>query len=200
MKGKHYSRYKIFCLLAFIMCMPFSAMATPLTMEYAVTDLGTGLYQYDFELILDNHDGTWVSGNEWDWIIFGDVPYDDRPSPIADFSNFVATDLPTGSFLTGSSGGHNGPTLAIGDNSVSLPGWTPTAIGESLLWSGTSATFLDQSELLWSSLITGGGAQYVSFEVANLVSYTAPAPTVLGLMSIGLLGVSAATRRRNKMH
>ena len=199
MKGKHYSRYKIYCLLAFIMYMPFTAMATPLTMEYAVTDLGTGLYQYDFELILDNHDGSWVSGNEWDWITFADAPVGST-SPLADFSNFVATDLPAGSILTNSSGGHNGPTLALTNGSAGLPGWVPAAIGESLLWSGTSATFLGQGDLLWSSLITGGGASSVSFEVANLVSYTAPAPTVLGLMSIGLLSVGAATRRRKKLN
>lgn len=197
MKDKHHSRYNINWLLAFIVYMPFSVMATPLTMEYTVNDIGGGLFQYDFELMLDNNDNTWVSGMEWDWIIFGDVSFGNT-SPLADFGNFVATDLPTGSTLITTSGGHNGPTLEIGGD-VLLPGWNPTAIGESISWQGTSAAYLWQGELLWSSLVTGGGATSVQFEVANNVN-SVPEPTILGLLSLGLVGLGAATKRRNRMH
>ena len=51
------------------------AVAAPLTMTYIVHSVGAGMYQYDFSLTLDNHDGTWSPGNpqeQWDWIMFGD--------------------------------------------------------------------------------------------------------------------------------
>ena len=38
-----------------------NANATPLSMDYVVTDIGGGTYQYDFTLTLDNNDGSWVA-------------------------------------------------------------------------------------------------------------------------------------------
>ena len=42
------------------------ASATPFTVYYDVTDLG-GSYQYDIDVVLDNNDGSWSSGQEFDW-------------------------------------------------------------------------------------------------------------------------------------
>jgi hypothetical protein len=88
------------------------AGATPLRMEYSVTDLGAGAFQYEFSLILDNHDGTWFTGQGFNWIIFGDNRYDYGSSPL---TNFVgdSTDLPIGPFTyyNISVGEHEGPTL-----------------------------------------------------------------------------------------
>jgi len=38
--------------------------ATPLILDYTIQDIGAGKYKYDFELVLDNHDATWVAGQQ----------------------------------------------------------------------------------------------------------------------------------------
>ncbi len=83
-----------FMILSIFFAASFSG-ATPLRLEYSVEDLGTGLFQYEFSLILDNNDGSWFSGQGFNWIIFGDNlhPYSNSP-----LTNFVgnSTDLPVG--------------------------------------------------------------------------------------------------------
>ena len=54
------------------------AGATPLGLNYSVTSLGSW-YNYDFELILDNNDGSWAAGQGWNWLIFGDQVAGDSP-------------------------------------------------------------------------------------------------------------------------
>ncbi len=162
------------------------AGATPIVLEYAVTDIGGGLYDYEFTVTLDNSDGNWVPGQMWDWLIFGDQQQ--GASPLADFVGDLS-DLPIGPWTSYafSSGFHNGPTLLAFPD----PGWIPGSVGESLSWSGTSTANLGQGELLWSTLITGGGAMPVTFMVANLI----PAPGTIALLGlVGLMG----TRRRRK--
>lgn len=170
-----------------------TAHSTPLILDYEITDLG-GLFQYDFTLTLDNNDNSWVLGHEWDWIVFGDVPIFET-SPLADFGDFVAVDLPIGSSLAGSSGGHNGPTIAVAGSGVLPPGWKPSAIGDSIAWQGTSASFLPQGDLLWSTLITGaGGGVLANFETAHLIS-SVPEPATIILLSLGLAALGWSRRK-----
>ena len=173
--------------------------ATPLTMSVDTTNLG-GSYVYDFTLILDNHDNSWVSGNQWDWIVFGDNDYDNNYNGF-DMNGGLAggidwTTLSSSSHIdsiTTTVGVHNGPTLAISSNSVVLPGWLPTFVGDSISWTGTSSVHIASDEMVWSSLIVGGGAEAVYYEQAKQVSV--PEPGVFSLIASGLIGFIGFARR-----
>jgi hypothetical protein len=128
--------------------------ATPLRLEYSVEDLGGGSFQYHFSLILDNNDGSWFSGQGFNWIIFGDNPYPYSSSPLTDFVGNPA-DLPIGPFTkyTRSGGDHSGPTLMNYYKDGELqPPWIPSYVGDSLHWSGTSSANLYQGSLFFTNL------------------------------------------------
>lgn len=174
-----------------------SVTASPLRLDYSITDLGGSLYDYDFILSVDDHDGSFQVGQGWNWITFGDVLA--APSNLTNFV-FDASDFPVGPFLSGSSssGGHNGPTLLEFDFS-SAGGWHPTAVGDSLAWSGTSDAYLGQGELKFSTLnFSGPGTTYADFETANLVHAQGPAVpeevSVLPLLGIALAAIAGARR------
>jgi hypothetical protein len=137
---------------------------SPLSLYYTVTDLGDGTYQYDFTLLLDNHTGDWVPQQGWGWLVFGDAPY--QASALADFQ-MAPDEFPVGPWTSIglSSGYHNGPTF----ESVSSL-WVPANIGDRLSWSGTSASFLDQGQLQFSTLNTRNGATAADFETAVLTA------------------------------
>ena len=170
-----------------------SASAQSLELDYSVTPTAGNLFHYYFTLRLANQDNSWAPGQQWDWIIFGDVGFP-GPSPITDFFNFASSD-PQAS-LSFSSGGHNGPTIAYGPSSVVLPGWEPSAIGATLTWSGDSMTRLGAGQLLFSTLVTGNGAVGSDFQVANLVSGAVPEPATWAMMIGGIGMVGGAMRRR----
>lgn len=159
-----------------------TAYATPLRMDYAVTDLGGGLWDYDFYLTLDDNDHSWQYGNGWGWVIIGDAQ--SSSSPLYDFAGDYG-DFPVGPWdgWSTSSGYHNGPTL-----SYVLDCWVPQEVGETLHFSGTSTVLLHEGEMLWSSIYTQGGAQTVEFATANLI----PAPAALSLLAMAGL----VSRRR----
>jgi hypothetical protein len=187
-------------LLSLCLSVP-AAEATPLRMDYTISDLGA-TYRYDFTLTLDNHDATWAPGQEWDWIIFGDNDsadtrngFDTNGGGLGGDTWVTLSFAPPITNIFDSSGGHNGPSLAISTHGLLLPGWMPTAIGQSLVWAGTSTVFIPDGQLYWSSLFVGG-ARTVDFELAHGTLAAVPEPTTLSLLGLGLAG--AAVRRFKK--
>ena len=190
-------RKRVFALLIVVsiisVCIAGRTEATPIRLDYQITDLGGGLYDYEFTLVLDDHDSSWAAGQGWTLVCFGDA--DSSPSPLTDFIGDTG-DLPVGSwtYYTSCTGYHNGPVIGPdGDY------WIPTAVGESLFWSGTSTAYLGQGELLFSTLDVTGGADWVDFVPANLVTNNViPAPGAMLLVCIGFLGcrISGIIRRK----
>lgn len=184
----------LFALVAGSLSAASAHAALELRMDYAVTALGGGQFQYDFALVMDNHNSTWTPGQGWTWIIFGDATFGNT-SPLTGFIGNVGS-LPSGfTGFTDSSGGHNGPTLSpvVGNH------WIPTAVGQRITWSGTSTADLQQGSLLFSTLQNTGGATLANFVVANRVASinpTVPEPASLALWSLGALGCAVWARRR----
>ncbi len=169
--------------------------ATPLSMNYQITGLGGGSYQYDFNLVIDNNDGSWVPGQRWNWLIFGDA--NSVSSPLTNWAPITPSPLPQWIF-TSTAGGHNGPTLigaTLGDATIPAKFWTPTAVGQSLSWSGTASAFLGQDQMLFSTLIVQGGAVPATFKVANFTGVV-PEPSTYALLGIGILGMLAFYRKK----
>ena len=172
------------------------AGATPLGLNYSVTSLGSW-YNYDFELILDNNDGSWTAGQGWNWLIFGDnVRY---ASPLTGFIG-NESDLPVGpwTYYFTTQGVHNGPTF--GDYQLS---WVPSSIGETLSWSGISTAYLAQGELLFSTLGSFNGAVMADFDTAKLVTASSapvPEPATILLFTTGLIGLVGFSRKSKKKY
>ena len=174
-----------------------TAQATPLRLDYTVTDNGNNQYAYQFQLILDNNDNSWVSGQGWGVIRFGNgVRGESGPR----LTNFVGDDsaLPVGPFTT-----YIDPTGLFGpgldgadpnDNSKAAI-WVPTAVGQSLYWSGTSNVNLAQGQLNFRAARTVGMPG--SSGVATLVDsiQVIPEPGTMVLAGMGLLLLGAKTRR-----
>jgi hypothetical protein len=143
---------------------------SPFSLYYMITDLGNGTYDYSFDLVLDNNSGTWAAGQGFGWFIFGDAQ--DMPSPLADFQMDDGV-FPVGPWddITISSETHNGPTFIpiYDEENLEWVTWVPSGIGDSLQWSGVSAAYLDQGQMLFSSIHTEGGAPIFEFEVATLI-------------------------------
>lgn len=184
------------------------AYATPLRLDYSVTPTSSNLYHYDFSLTLDNHDGSWVAGQSWNWIVFADAPYG-SVSPLRDFV-LESLSPGTGMHLSTTSGGHNGPTFItnkVYENGIYEKGWEPGSIGDKLTWSGTSTADLSEVPLSFSTLIGVLGGEYYSpnradFEAAQYSpnredsepayfepeASTVPEPSTFALLGAGLLG------------
>jgi len=178
------------CALTLMLCTGMSN-ASPLDLSYSVTDLGSGIYDYDFTLTLDNNDSSWASGQGWTWLTFGAEKSVSAGgtgvSPLTGFVGDLASFVggPWNAFTT-SSGGVNGPTL-----SHPTSYWTPTAIGEMVMWSGTSSALLGQGQLLFNTLLVNGPSTVkADFQVANLIATPIPAaafmfaPALLGFMGL----------------
>ena len=165
-----------FVALAVLSLAVSSAQADPTTLWYEVTDIGGGLYDYEFSLVLDNHDGTWTPGEKWINIIFADSA--GFPMLLIDFVGDPG-DLPIGPFddYGWVIGAHYGYTLV-----PRTRWWEPTAVGESLNWSGTSTVFVGPGDMLYSIQPTMHGLPRVEFKPARYV----PVPGAILLGSIGL--------------
>lgn len=187
----------VLCSLLLALTAFSIATATPLRLEYSVTDLGGGVNEYEFNLSLDDNDDSWTTGQGWALLVFGDVP--SGTSPLNDFA-IDSSDFPVGPWtsLVGASGGHNGPVFYPYPMDVS-DFWVPTSIGETLTWSGTSGSYLGQGELFFSTLRSIEGGVRADFEVAYL-SDTAPVPepaTAL-LLCFGLIGFAGFRKKFRK--
>jgi hypothetical protein len=171
-------------VLAFSITSP--THATPLRLDYTVEDLGGGLFDYDFRLVVDNNDQSYVPGQGWNWIIFGDIrgPSGNTPSPLTNWVGDLSNSSP---FITGfseSGGFHNGPTLLGTDNEFTesvLAVWKPKGVGDFLQWSGNSTANLLQGDLLFSTLQARLSESppvdfgvRADFEVANRVNFLEP--------------------------
>lgn len=105
------------------------ANATPFTLEYSILDLGVDGYQYNFELILDNNDGSFEAGQQFDWLTFGNQVVEDGSSGA--YGSWSWLTVPTGFVTTSTSGSRNGPTLQYGETLL-LPGYSPPKSGKCL--------------------------------------------------------------------
>lgn len=142
-----------------------TASATPLRLDYCIQATGPGQFRYTFTLTLDNNDNSWAPGQGWGWLIFGDAS--GQTSPFNGFTPDPGT-FPLGPWtgLTSSGGGHNGPTF----DPVVGADWVPSAVGDSLTWSGTAPAYIAPPGMKFSTLQASGGAVPANFEVAVRVA------------------------------
>jgi hypothetical protein len=85
--------------------------SAPFTLDYSVTPVGPN-YQYNFSLVLDNNDGSWVPGQEFNWLIVGAAV--NQPSPFAELDSFF-TSIPANSYATSTSGFFKRPHFVLRD-------------------------------------------------------------------------------------
>ena len=153
----------LFAAIAMAAVAGTSTAASPLTLAYCITDDPSGGYIYTFTLTLDNHDGSWESGQGYNWITFGDVFLADSNFP--DFVGFLPAPAPfDDEGYSYSGGGHNGPTLLDFGVDNDFRGWIPANVGDSITWSGHSNIFLGADEMEWSNLV--GSGVHADFETA----------------------------------
>jgi hypothetical protein len=179
------------------------AQAASLNLNYTVENLTDGWFNYSFQLKVDNTDNSYVPGQAWRVIIFGDTPFISPVRPEeGTLRNWVGDLSKSSPWITAfgvTVGGHNGPTLAGPGNSV-LEWWTPSDVNDYLYWSGKSTAKLSQGELLFSTLAgTLNGATPADFKVANEVdSLAVPEPlTVFGsILGLGILGAVKQKRKQ----
>jgi hypothetical protein len=154
-------------------------------------DLGGGLYEYDFSLRVNTNPQTWVPGQGYGGLIFGDVPSANAPSPLADFTMTSSIPGPwTG--LGSASGYHNGPSFRPStDGSLNPILWTPTSTADRLNWTGTSHT--NTTTLFWSTGFTSNGATPAEFTPVVIVPE--PSPLYLGLVVALVIGCVAGVSR-----
>jgi hypothetical protein len=182
------------------------AQAASLNLNYTVENLKDGWFNYSFQLRVDNADNSYVPGQAWRWIIFGDVEGKDdgnrhfsAESNLPNWVGDLSKSSPWISAFHISSGGHNGPTLAGNPGDSVFTWWTPSDVNDYLYWSGKSTAKVPRGELLFSTIDgTLNGATPANFKVANEVdSLAVPEPlTVFGsILGLGILG---AVKRKRK--
>ncbi|HMO15679.1 MAG TPA: hypothetical protein PKD64_10260 [Pirellulaceae bacterium] len=183
-------------VLAFFVATAFASQfathssADILSLYYYKTDIGGGIFQYDFTLSLTNDDNSYAPGQGFNWIIFGDVP--SSTSTLPDFALLYETFPNPDIIYTFSGGGHNGPTF-LDITNFGTNGWIPIGVGDSVTWGGTSAFDVPDGQLLFSTLVSINGATLTDFKVAVRV----PEPAS-GLLAVGCLVAAACQRRRRR--
>ena len=161
--------------------------ADPLRLDYIVTSIGDNRYNYNFTLTLTNEDNSWSSGQGWGQIRFGNTPH---------FQQFPLTDfVGDTSSLSGTPFTHFSTPVTFYGPGLEGPHWIPTAIGQSISWSGTSTAALGGRELSWSTLATTGGAKSIPiYTVANPI----PEPGTFVLAGMGLVTLLGLRRREQR--
>jgi hypothetical protein len=195
------------CAVSMLVSLEPISEASPLRLDYDITSLGGSSYQYDFNLVLDNNDGSWTSGQGFDWVIFGDRAGGvNRPSQFG--VDWLFTSVQSGWTGTSSGIAHQGPAVCFGA-SCAAPLWVPAAVGDSVSWSGRSNTLISGT-LYWSYLLTGGGtspgggsstgdaASIAEYVVANSVANTVPIPAAVWLFGSGLIGLVGVAKKKNR--
>jgi hypothetical protein len=159
--------------------------SAPFTLDYSVTPVGPN-YQYNFSLVLDNNDGSWVPGQEFNWLIVGAAV--NQPSPFAELDSFF-TSIPANSYATSTSGFLNGPTLCFGMSCADpYNGYQPTALGETLNFTGLSSTLIGPDQLDWIVLFRAN-ADFTACGAAECLRTANLMPTPVPNVGAGLPGV-----------
>jgi hypothetical protein len=179
------------------------AQAASLSLNYTVKNLTDGWFNYSFQLKVDNTDNSYVSGQAWRWIIFGDTP--SPPSSnvgegtLTNWVGDLSKSSPWIASFRTTGGDHNGPTLYGNPGNSVLAWWTPSDVNDYLYWSGKSTANLPQGELLFSTLAgTLNGATPANFKVAKQVDSLAVPEPLTFFGSILGLGVLGAVKRKRK--
>ena len=162
------------------------AASLPLQLSYTVTPIENNRYNYDFTLTLTNEDNSWVSGGGWGEITFGDSTQLGT-YPLSNFVGDVSSLAGTPFTRFDGVSGFFGP-------GVSGNIWYPTAVGETIGWSGTSTADLAQGELLWNTHTTIGFAAEIQYAVAVRTN-PIPEPGTFVLAGMGLVSLLGLRRR-----
>jgi hypothetical protein len=160
-------RTKLFVSAAALFAAAGAVQAQPLRMDFDVGVVSPGLYSYSFTITVDTTTASWNPGMGWSWLNFGSGR---RSSFLPTSPNFAMTSpFPVGPWttLTSVGGSNNGPMFGPASPTTY---WIPTAVGESISWTGTSSVYVDAPEMRWSTVLQTGGATVVSFPAANRVS------------------------------
>lgn len=192
----------LFALGTFNITSP--AQAASLNLNYTVENLTDGLFNYSFQLKVDNTDNSYVPGQAWRWIIFGDaLTQNNGQGTLPNWVGDLSKSSPWIASFNSSGGGHNGPTLQGNPGNSVKTWWTPSDVNDYLYWSGKSTAKVPLGKLLFSTIDgTLNGATPANFKVANevdslAVSEAVPEPlTIFGSM-LGL-GVLGAVKRKRK--
>ena len=182
-------------VVSFVLLAPLTANATPIGVDYSITDQGNGTYLYDFFFILNNNDGSWTSGQGFDWLIFGDRAGDSlQPSAFGDSGAGNWAWLTSDGSQSYSAFGHEGPTMCFGDVPNCGPDdglWTPLAVGDSVSGSGLSNILVADGQMYWSIIV----GDFTEWNRANRVT-AVPEPGTLALFGVGLFGMGLSRRRK----
>src|SRR4028119_694627 len=114
------------------------AQAASLNLNYTIESLTDGWYNYSFQLKVDNTDNSYVHGQAWRWIIFGDglPPKFFGTGTLTDWVGDLTKSSPWIASFGASFGPHNGPTLRGNPGNTVLALWTPSDVNDYLYWSG----------------------------------------------------------------
>ncbi|UYV13590.1 MAG: hypothetical protein NCW75_04725 [Phycisphaera sp.] len=149
--------------LATLLLSTGAAIGQGLDLEYAVSDIGGGIYEYRFFLSPD--DG-WEPGMGWAHVVFGiGAPWPTLTDWFGDPDS-----LPVGPWDDyASSAGADWAAYSFWPVTTH---WIPASGDETLVWKGTAAVDLEQGELLFGTrFVTVGGAAAIDRAVADRIDF-----------------------------